>query len=81
MEARIRIDKNYYEFLDLVQDISKNSDSIQKNLIKTIYENYDIYKVKHELDKKIAFLDKLLLNFSLSCFYSYQQLILSMIFL
>lgn len=62
MEAKIRIDTNYYEFLDLVQDISKNSDSIQKNLIKTIYENYDIYKVKHELDKKIAFLDKLLIK-------------------
>jgi len=60
MEAKIRIDTSYYEFLDLVQDISKNSESIQKNLIKTIYKNYDIYKVKHEIDKKIAFLDKLL---------------------
>ncbi len=60
MEAKIRIDTNYYEFLDLVQDISKNSESIQKNRIKTIYENYDIYTVKHEIDKKIAFLDKLL---------------------
>ncbi len=60
MEAKIRIDTNYYEFLDLVQDISKNSKSIQKSLIRTIYENYDIYKVKHEIDKKIAFLDKLL---------------------
>ncbi len=60
MEARVRIDTNYLEFLDLVQDISKNSKSIQKNLIKTIYENYDISKVKHEIDKKIAFLDKLL---------------------
>ena len=60
MEVKIRIDTNYYEFLDLVQDISKNSKSIQKSLIRTIYENYDIYKVKHEIDKKIAFLDKLL---------------------
>ncbi len=60
MEAKIRIDTNYYEFLDLVQDISKNSVSIQKKLIKTIYENYDIRKVKHELDKKIAYLDRLM---------------------
>jgi len=60
MEARMKIDTNYYEFLDLVQDISKNSKSIQKSLIRTIYENYDIHQVKHDLDKKIAFLDKLL---------------------
>lgn len=60
MEAKIRIDTNYYEFLDLVQDISKNSVSIQKKLIKTIYENYDIRKVKHELDKKISYLDRLM---------------------
>ncbi|MFX1377956.1 MAG: hypothetical protein ACFFA4_02585 [Promethearchaeota archaeon] len=62
MEAEIKIDTNYYEFLDLVQKISKNSVSIQKELIKTIYENYDIHKVKHELDKKIAFLDKLIIK-------------------
>ena len=60
MEAEIRIDTNYYEFLDLVQGISKNSVSIQKKLIKTIYENYNIQKVKHDLDKRIAFLDKLM---------------------
>ncbi|MFX0004962.1 MAG: hypothetical protein ACFE9C_06445 [Candidatus Hodarchaeota archaeon] len=60
MEANFRIDTSYYEFLDLVQIISKNSVSIQKELIKTIYENYDINKVRHELEKKISFLDKLL---------------------
>ena len=62
MEAKIRIDSSYYEFLDLVQDISKNSKSIQKSLMKTIYENYDINKVKHNLDRQIAHLDKLLIN-------------------
>ena len=62
MEAKIRIDTNYYEFLDLVQDISKNSKSIQNSLMKTIYENYDINKVKHKLDRQIAHLDKLLIN-------------------
>ncbi|MFX1391247.1 MAG: hypothetical protein ACFE9Z_14370 [Promethearchaeota archaeon] len=60
MEAKMRIDIGYYEFLDLVQTISKNSVSIQKELIKTIYENYDIQKVKYDLDKKIAFLDRLI---------------------
>lgn len=62
MEAKIRIDTNYYEFLDLIQNISRNSLPIQKRVIQTIYENYDIQKVKHELDKKIAFLDKLLIK-------------------
>ena len=60
MEAKMRIDTNYYEFLDLVQEISKNSVSIQERLIKTIYENYDIHKVKNDINKKIAFLDKLI---------------------
>ncbi len=60
MEAKKRIDTNYYEFLDLVQDISKNSVSIQKTLIKTIYENYDIQRVNHNLDRKIACLDRLI---------------------
>ena len=54
MEARVKIDTKYLEFLDLVQDISKNSISIQKNHIKTIYENYDIHMVKHNIDKKRA---------------------------
>ena len=60
MEAKIRIDTSYYEFLDLVQDISKNSKSIQNSLVRTIYENYDIHKVKNDLDKKITSVDKLL---------------------
>ncbi len=62
MEAKIRINTNYYEFLDLVKDISKNSKSIQNSLMKKIYENYDINKVKHNLDRQIALLDKLLIN-------------------
>ncbi len=62
MEAEIRIDANYYEFLELVQGISKNSVSIQKTLIKIIYENFDIQKVRHDLDKKISYLDRLLIR-------------------
>ena len=60
MEAKVRIDTSYYEFLDLIKDISKNSVSIQKNLIRKIYENYDVHKVKNDLDKKIAHLNQLL---------------------
>ncbi|MFX1503088.1 MAG: hypothetical protein ACFFDH_19160 [Promethearchaeota archaeon] len=60
MEAKVRIDTNYYEFLEIIQDVSKNSVSIQKNLIRTVYQNYDVNKVKNNLDKKIAQLNKLL---------------------
>ncbi|MFW9820608.1 MAG: hypothetical protein ACFFE5_13440 [Candidatus Thorarchaeota archaeon] len=62
MEAEITIDTNYYEFLDLVQLISKNSVSIQQKLIKIIYENYNIHEVKHDLEKKIAYLDRLIIK-------------------
>ncbi|MDX1797166.1 MAG: hypothetical protein R3255_00820 [Candidatus Lokiarchaeia archaeon] len=62
MEAKMKIDTNYYEFLGIVQEISKNSVSIQERLIKTIYENYDIHKVKNDIDKKIAFFDKLIVK-------------------
>ena len=62
MEAKIRIDTSYCEFLDLVHDISKNSISIQNKIIKKIYENYDINKVKRNLDGQIAYLDKLLIK-------------------
>ncbi|MFW9900525.1 MAG: hypothetical protein ACFFDY_04465 [Candidatus Thorarchaeota archaeon] len=62
MEAKIRIDTSYCEFLDLVQDISKNSISIQNKIMKTIYENYDIDKVKRNIDGQIAYLDKLLIK-------------------
>lgn len=62
MEARVKINTSYYEFLNFIQDISKNSNSIQKSIIKRIYENYDIYKVKNDLDKKIAKLDSLLIK-------------------
>jgi hypothetical protein len=62
MEAKVRIDASYYEFLEIIQDVSKNSVSIQKNLIRRIYQNYDVNKVKNNLNKKIAQLDKLLIK-------------------
>ncbi|MFX0042569.1 MAG: hypothetical protein ACFE8L_06630 [Candidatus Hodarchaeota archaeon] len=62
MEAKVKIDTNYYDFLIFVQDVSKKSNSIQRSLIKRIYENYDIQKVKNDLDKKIARIDRLLIK-------------------
>ena len=62
MEAKVKLDTSYYEFLNLIQEVSKNSNSIQKALIGKIYKNYDIRKIKNDLDKKIAHYDKLLLK-------------------
>jgi len=62
MEAKVKIDTSYYDFLNFVQDVSKKSNSIQRSLIRRIYENYDIHKVKNDLDKKIARIDRLLIK-------------------
>jgi hypothetical protein len=62
MEAKIKIDTSYYDFLNFVQDVSKKSNSIQRSLIRRIYENYDIRKVKNDLDRKIARIDRLLIK-------------------
>ncbi len=62
MEAKVKLDTSYYEFLNFIQEVSKNSNSIQRSLIKRIYENYDIHNVKNDLDKKIARIDRLLIN-------------------
>ncbi len=62
MEAKIKMDMNYYEFLNVLQDVSINSKTIQKNCIRCIYENYDISQVKNKLNKKIAKLDRLLIK-------------------
>jgi hypothetical protein len=62
MEAKIKINSSYFEFLELVQNISKKSNSIQRNLMRVIYQNYDINKVKNDLDKRIEHFDRLLLK-------------------
>jgi len=62
MEAKVKLDTSYYEFLNFIQEVSKNSNSIQRSLIKKIYENYDIHKVKNDLDKKIVRIDRLLIK-------------------
>jgi hypothetical protein len=62
MEAKVKFDSSYYDFLNLIQEVSNNSNSIQKSLIGKILKNYDISKVKNDIDKKIAYYDRLLLK-------------------
>ena len=52
----------YYEFLSVIHEISKKSQSIQKDLIKKVYQNYDLRLYRIKLEKEIAELDKLIIK-------------------
>ena len=58
------VEKNidYYEFLGVIHEISKKSQSIQKDLIKKVYQNYDLRSYRIKLEKEIAELDKLIIK-------------------
>jgi len=55
-------DIEYYEFLSIIHEISKKSQSIQKDLIKKVYQNYDLRLYRIKLEKEIAELDKLIIK-------------------
>lgn len=50
----------YYEFLSIIHEISKKSQSIQKDSIRKVYQNYDLRVYRKKLDNEIAKFDKLL---------------------
>ena len=52
----------YYEFLSVVHEISKKSQSIQKDSIKKVYQSYDLGLYRKELEKEIEKLDKLIIK-------------------
>jgi len=52
----------YYEFLSVIHEVSKKSQSIQKDSIKKVYQNYDLRLYRIKLEKKIAELDKLIMK-------------------
>ena len=52
----------YYEFLAVIHEISKKSQSIQKASIRTVYQNYDLRIYRKKLDEEIERLDKLLVK-------------------
>ena len=55
-------DVGYYEFLSIIHEVSKKSQSIQKDSIKKIYQNYDLRLYRIKLEKEIAELDKLIMK-------------------
>ena len=50
----------YYEFLSVIHEVSKKSQSIQKDSIRKVYQNYDLRLYRIKLEKEIAELDKLI---------------------
>lgn len=62
MNELVESNIGYYEFLSIIHEISKKSQSIQKDSIKKVYENYDLRLYSIKLDKEIEKLDKLLIK-------------------
>ena len=62
MNEMVENNVEYYEFLSIIHEISKKSQSIQKNSIKKVYQNYDLRLYRIKLEKQIAELDKLLVK-------------------
>jgi len=62
MNEVVEIDVGYYEFLSIIHEISKKSQSIQKDSIKKVYQNYDLRIYRLKLEKEIAELDKLIIK-------------------
>lgn len=55
-------DVSYYDFLNLIHVIGINNKSIQKQNVLLTIENYDIKRVKYNLEKEIEKIDKALQN-------------------
>jgi len=62
MNKLVENNVEYYEFLSVIHEISKKSQSIQKNLIRKVYQNYDLRLYRIKLEKEIAELDKLIIK-------------------
>jgi len=62
MNELVENNVEYYEFLSVIHEISRKSQSIQKDLIKKVYQNYDLRLYRRKLEKKIAELDKLIIK-------------------
>ena len=60
MNELVKNNVEYYEFLSVIHEISRKSQSIQKDLIKKVYQNYDLRLYRRKLEKEIAELDKLI---------------------
>ncbi len=62
MNKLVENNVDYYEFLSVIHEVSKKSQSIQKDSIKKVYQNYDLRLYRIKLEKEIAELDKLIMK-------------------
>ena len=62
MNKLVENNVDYYEFLSVIHEVSKKSQSIQKDSIKKVYQNYDLRLYRIKLEKEIAELDKLIIK-------------------
>ncbi|MFX0022985.1 MAG: hypothetical protein ACFE9S_11725 [Candidatus Hermodarchaeota archaeon] len=60
MKVKEKTDMSYYEYLEILQRVSANCRSFQIKVMKRVYENFDIYKLKNKLDRQIEHYDRLL---------------------
>ena len=60
MEGKVNTDMKYYDFLYTIQGIAQQSHAIQKKAITQVYQNYDICRIKSNIDRQIEHLDGLL---------------------
>ena len=58
MAAEASCDIGYYEYLNLIQKISKDYKKIQRTSMSIIYQNYDLRIVKKRINNQISNLDK-----------------------
>ena len=62
MNELVENNVGYYEFLSVIHEVSKKSQSIQKDSIRKVYQNYDLRVYRIKLEKEIAELDKLIVK-------------------
>jgi hypothetical protein len=62
MDVKTECDVSYYDFLKLIHAIGVNNKSIQKQNVLLTIENYDLKRVKYNLEKEIERIDKALKN-------------------
>lgn len=60
MKVKEKTDMSYYEYLEILQKVTANCRSFQIKVMKRVYENFDICKLKNNLDKQIEHYDRLL---------------------
>lgn len=58
MDVKMGCDLSYYEFLKLINVVGINNKSIQKQNVSLTIQNYDIKRVKLNLDKQIEKINK-----------------------